>query len=189
MLGTLLTAVFAFSINGANAVTEAECDVTPGMVWENGACSPLDDVVTTTETRTGPKGTTVQRESYVIYNHGAKDKYNGETVYYGSTDLLIEAQKIFTKKSLYLEEIHGMCADNKVSYGEKGHPNYSATGENCWCRIKINGKTSDWHDGGKADTRRDKDSWKRCAEHCARWCAVDLIEAPSFREAMLTTFN
>jgi len=42
MLGALLTAVFAFSMNGAIAIDEMECDVTPGMTWTDGKCASND---------------------------------------------------------------------------------------------------------------------------------------------------
>ena len=38
MLGAMFATLFAFGTNGAFAIDEMECDVTPGMTWEDGMC-------------------------------------------------------------------------------------------------------------------------------------------------------
>jgi len=149
----------AFGMNGANAIDEMECDVTPGMTWDGNSCVTEDakdscsseDVLVDEgdgEQACAPKSdvTTEGNKTvynYVVYAYGIDKWYNGMKVYFGDKNLLPKAREVLKQKyNINLIAIHGMCGNNEpqttLTYARLiGDPHYSKKGENCWCRIKT----------------------------------------------------
>ena len=196
MLGALLTAVFAFSINDAIAIDEMECDVTPGMTWQDGACvgeSAMDSC--------GPNEVLLYEGEgqqscaskdgfntdgkYVVYDYAADQTYNGQKVWYGEINWFEEAQKIVKKeKNKNLSEIHGLCARNRMlKYNQPGNPYPSQDGRHCWCRIKADSKTYGWVFSFFSI------SSAYCARSCVNFCASNVAQSSDFRAVVFSTLE
>ena len=178
ILCAMLVALFAFGMNGANALTEAECDVTPGMTWDGAKCVDAAGEQNPTEYREGIE--------YIVYKHGAVQTYNAQKVNYDNmVDWSREAQNIIKKeKNINLSEIHGLCANNRMPrYDQIGNPYYSKDGKNCWCQVIADGKTSGWV------FRTVEESSEFCARNCIFLCAHDVAMNSSFRGAIVSALD
>ena len=169
----MLGAIFAMvCVYGANALTEAECDVTPGMTWENGACmiscGPNEMVLYTGD---GQQSCVPEFEikagDYVTYKYGEIIKYHDSDVYFGDINWFEEANRVNVGKNI--TEINGLCARNKTPQANlPGSPYPDEEGPNCWCQIKTDTQISRWV------FRSTSSDGASCASKCVLNCAEDL---------------
>jgi len=174
ILGAILATVCMY---GANALTEAECDVTPGMNWDGAACMDAAGGQNGAEFKEG--------KEYVVYRYGVEQTYNGHIVDPGVVDWFQDAKKVLKKENnINLSEIHSMCANNRMpDFHQVGNPEYSKTGNFCWCRIKTDKKISDWIFG------YNHHSSKSCAIDCVSHCADGIAMYSFVRDPLLSTLK
>jgi len=174
----MFTALFAFSMNNANALTEEECDVTPGMNWDGAKCMDAAGEQNGTEYREGIE--------YIVYKHGVVQTYNGKEVYTGPNGYSInKVKELVEGDGKNFLELHALCASNSGTKGQPGNPQYSETGDNCWCRIKTVQGTSSWV-FSKKSTKND--GGPDCAEYCGYYCATD-FHFFEFRKGAISTIK
>jgi len=170
----MFAALFAFSMNNANALTEEECDVTPGMNWDGAACMDADATTPT------PAGECTPSSEYSCYApnqtyQGHKVKYDskwlGTAKQYVMGELMLKNKKLTHREAsdmAHTLRIYGKCSDIRPQYtgtSFNGTPDFSATGEACWCQINVSQKESNW-----VYVTNDSD----CMSSCAYTCAMNL---------------
>jgi len=212
MLGALLTAVFAFSMNDAHAIDEMECDVTPGMTWTDGACSPLDDVAEDQDEKLSAEHERFLEEREWVITDDTIQVYEGSEP---RTKKEIRKDKLEQKKREGLNTLFGEGARVESMCGYEAREKYFVLrgkpkrlenahyNTQCWCKVvsETSGKSSSWVYAAPFDanwfTKKSKriQAEKECDKYCRYVCDDEIFFAGTdylsrqTRDAVIRTFK
>ena len=162
----MFAALFAFSMNNANALTEEECDVTPGMNWDGAACMDADAATDAAEPSNG----------HIAYKYEGKKEYTSQV--YGGHRVVGDVKDHFAiAKPIVKREINqnllgieAKCSsDDGYLFETRGYLK-TDFGDHCWCRLETDKKTSRWV---KA-VGYPNSSVAPCVERCPGRCAIEV---------------